>query len=398
MPINKIAEFLRLEAAGGVLLFFMAVIAIVWVNSPFQPYYAAWVHDPLQLHIGNIVINQSLTFWVNDGLMALFFLLVGLELKREFIEGELSGLSKIVLPGLAALGGMIIPAVMYVGLNHQAADALPGWAIPVATDIAFALGVLSFFSRRIPLSLKLFLLALAVFDDLGAIIIIALFYSHGFSWLYFLLAVITLGVLWLLNSLFSTKKLLPYLLLGALLWFFVLRSGIHPSVSGVLLAAVIPLRQPNHRATPPLHYLESALHPWVVFFILPLFALVNSGLSFAGFSLASFAQPIVLGIIFGLWLGKQVGVLTFVWLSTRLGWAKLPESATWWEVYGVALLCGIGFTMSLFLGTLAFQDAHPAYMMEVRLGVFAGSVLSAVTGSLVLHVATRVKRKKEALH
>ncbi len=375
--INKMRKFLQLEAAGGIALFCAALIAILFINSPFRDVYLRIIQMPLP--------HSPLIFWVNEGFMAVFFLLVGLELKREFFEGELSGVSKIVLPGAAALGGMLVPALIYIAMNRHGEVALQGWAIPVATDIAFALGVLSFFSKRIPLSLKLFLLALAVIDDLGAIVIIAFFYSHQFSVGYFLLACLVMLLLWGLNRIVKTAVLLPYLLLGLVLWICILHSGIHASISGVLLAMMVPLRA--------LHHLETHLHPWVVFLILPLFAFCNAGLSFEGISFMMLTQPVVLGVALGLFVGKQVGVLSLVWLMIKYRLARLPEAVTGLDMYGIALLCGIGFTMSLFLGTLAFQGEQTAYLMEVRLGVFLGSILSALSGSLVLHIAFLQKRK-----
>lgn len=384
--INKIRDFLRLEAMGGMVLFCSAVIAMLLVNSSAQNSYLGFI---------NATIGHSpLIFWVNEGLMAIFFLLIGLELKREFLQGELSGLAKIALPGFAALGGMVVPALIYVFINRHTEYAFHGWAIPVATDIAFALGVLSFFSKRIPLSLKLFLLALAVFDDLGAIIIIALFHSRDFMLSYFLLACSILLVLWALKQFGKVKALLPYLILGVVLWVFVLRSGVHASITGVLLAMMVPLQKNSSEARSSLERLETGLHPWVAFMILPLFAFCNAGLSFAGFSFAKLTQPIVLGIAAGLFVGKQVGVLTFIWLMIKCRFAKWPEAVSGLDMYGIALLCGIGFTMSLFLGTLAFQGEHSKYLMDVRLGVFLGSALSALSGSFILHIAFLQKQKR----
>ncbi len=384
--INKIHKFLQLEAAGGVALFCAALLAILLINSPWRDVYLNVLHTPLPHH--------PLVFWVNEGLMAIFFLLVGLELKREFLEGELSGISKVALPGAAALGGMLVPALIYIVINRHAEVALHGWAIPVATDIAFALGVLSLFGKRIPLSLKLFLLALAVVDDLGAIIIIAIFYSYDSSVSYFLLGCLVMLLLWGLNKILKVTTLWPYVLLGLLLWVCVLHSGIHASISGVLLAMMIPLRVMSNGHGSLLHHLEKKLHPWVAFLILPLFAFCNAGLSFEGMSWLTLTQPVVLGIALGLFIGKQAGVLAFVWLMIKSRLALLPEAITSLDMYGIALLCGIGFTMSLFLGTLAFQGEQTTYLTEVRLGVFLGSILSALSGSLVLYIAFLQKRKR----
>lgn len=374
-----IKDFLQMEATAGAVLFLTTLCAVIFVNSPWSHIYTSIINAS--------VAGSPLIFWVNEGLMAIFFLFIGLELKREFLEGELSGgLSKIVLPGVAALGGMLIPALIYIALNYSV-GTLRGWAIPVATDIAFALGVLAFFSKRIPLSLKLFLLALAVFDDLGAVIIIAIFYTHEFSFGYFLLVYAVMYMLWAVNKMGRFTILAPYVLLGILLWFFVLRSGIHASMAGVLLALMIPREG-------LLIKLEKRLHPWVAFLILPLFAFCNAGLSFTGMSWSALGQPVVLGIMTGLFIGKQVGVLVVVWLMQKYRLASWPAAATWLDIYGIALLCGIGFTMSLFLGTLAFSIEQTAYLMEVRLGVFLGSMLSAVSGAVILQLSYLQKQNR----
>lgn len=393
MPVNIILNFLRLEVASGIILFLMTLLAMIFVNSPLAPLYQTLLQIPLAIQVGDFSFSEPLLFWINECLMTIFFLIVGLELKREFLEGELSGVTKIMLPGVAALGGMLIPAIIYIFFNYNSNITLRGWAIPVATDIAFALGVLSLFSKRIPLGLKLFLMALAIFDDVGAIIIIAVFYSHDLSLLYLLFACLIVFFLWILNHIINTRHLFPYLFLGVLLWICVLHSGIHASIAGVLLSLMIPLRGNSEENRSPLHTLEEVLHPWVAYFVLPLFAFANSGLSFAGLSWNSLLDPLVLGIIAGLFLGKQIGVLTLVWLMVKLRWAKLPERATWLQMYGVALLCGIGFTMSLFLGTLAFQTEQAVYLTEVRLGVLLGSVLSGMAGAAVLQTAHLKKRK-----
>ena len=395
MPVNKIKEFLRLEAASGVMLFLMTLVAMIFVNSPASDLYLNLIDSEIAFNLGDYSVSEPFIFWVNDGLMTIFFLLVGLELKREFIGGELSSLSKIVLPGVAAIGGMILPAIIYVSINMGTPETLKGWAIPVATDIAFALGVLAFFSKRIPLSLKVFLLALAVFDDLGAILIIATVFSHGFSILFFLLACLVIACLWVFNHIFRIKNLLPYVLAGFFLWVFVLKSGIHASISGVALALMIPIDAYSDEEKSPLHILETFLHPWVAFLILPIFAFSNAGLSFDGVSFETLLDPIVLGITLGLFVGKQVGVMSFIWVMVRFGIAKLPENTEWLDILGVALLCGIGFTMSLFIGTLAFKGDGLKYIMEVRLGVLLGSIISAVAGSLVLHLSYLKKLARE---
>lgn len=393
MPISIIRKFLKLEAASGIILFITAVIAIILVNSPLSKFYESILHLTLTLQLGSFALSEPLIFWINEGLMTFFFLLVGLELKREFLEGELTGLRKIVLPGVGAVGGMLAPALIFIFINYHSSATFQGWAIPMATDIAFALGVLSLFSRYVPIGLKLFLMALSIFDDLGAIIIIALFYSHGFSWVYFSMACLIIAILWLLNSFFKVSTLFPYLILGMLLWGCVLHSGVHASITGVILSLAIPLRQKLSVKRAPLHVLEEKLHPWVAFLVMPIFAFANAGLSFTGVSWSWLYEPLVLGIILALFLGKQLGVFSFAWLMVKLGWANLPNRTTWLEMYGVALICGVGFTMSLFLGTLAFQSKDPIYLTEVRLGVLIGSLLSGLMGAMILRVCFRKKRK-----
>lgn len=393
MPIKIIRDFLRLEASSGILLFFMAILALICNNSILESNYQVFLHLPLEIHLGQHVFKEPVHFWINEGLMSIFFLLVGLELKRAFFEGELSGASKVMLPGLLALTGMLVPAIIYLTFNFNHPETLQGWSIPVATDIAFALGVLSLFGSKTPIALKVFLMALAVFDDVGAIIIIAIFYSHDMSLLYFVLSIGIVALLWLFNHIFRFEKLFPYLLLGIALWITVFNAGIHPTVAGVLLSVMIPLKKskPTKKYS-PLHYLEKTLHPWVAYFILPLFAFANAGLSFAGLSLNSLFDPVTIGIILGLFVGKQLGVFTFAFALIRSGTAKLPHRTTWLELYGVSLLCGIGFTMSLFLGTLAFQG-DSTFLTEVRLGVLTGSIISGVVGGIVLHFAFARKKK-----
>jgi NhaA family Na+:H+ antiporter len=325
--------------------------------------------------------------------MTIFFLLVSLELKREFLEGELSGFNKIILPGISALGGMVVPALIYLGITFQHGVAAKGWAIPVATDIAFALGVLSLFGKRIPVGLKLFLMALAIFDDVGAIIIIAVVHSHHLSHVFLGMILVLVILLCLLNRM-GVKSLIPYIFVGFLLWFCVLSSGVHATVAGVILGLIIPLQVKNKEDIQPLVYLEDRLHPWVAFFVMPLFAFANSGVSFAGLTWNNLFNPIPLGIMAGLVIGKQCGVFSCVWLMVKTKWAKLPDDTDWFLLYAVAMLCGIGFTMSLFLGTLAFQDEVPQYLVEVRIGVLLASIISGVIGAIVLHVALLRQTKR----
>lgn len=371
-------EFFKSETAGGILLMLVTVLALGVANSPLAPVY----FNALQVSVGGL----SVLHWINDGLMALFFLLVGLEIKRELTDGELSSWRGRVLPGAAALGGVVLPAIFYVLIARGAPGALQGWAIPAATDIAFSLGVLALLGTRAPPSLKIFLTALAILDDLAAVLIIALFYSAGFSPGFLGLAGAALLALAGLNRM-GVRRLWPYLLLGALLWFCVLKSGIHATIAGVLLALVIPARAEKGAPPSPGLRLEHALLGWASFAIVPLFAFANAGVSLRGVTLNALVQPVTLGVAAGLFLGKQMGVFGAVWLAVRLGWAKLPAGASWLSIWGVAILCGIGFTISLFIGALAFGDAGA--QTAAKLGVLAGSLLSGLAGWLVLALAAR---------
>jgi NhaA family Na+:H+ antiporter len=393
MPIKTITKYLKLEAASGIILFLFAMFAVIIDNSPFASLYEQILNAPLEIQGWDWMTAKPLLFWINEGLMSLFFLLVSLELKREFLEGELSGVNKIILPGVAAIGGMVLPALIYIGITYQHGIAMKGWAVPVATDIAFALGVLSLFGKRVPIGLKLFLMALAIFDDIGAIIIIAVVHSHHLSYISLALAFAVLVILFILNRV-GVRRLTPYLVLGFLLWLCVLSSGIHATIAGVGLALLIPLRVKPKQSIQPLCYLEESLHPWVAFFVMPLFAFANSGVPLQGLTWSTLFDPVLLGIIAGLVIGKQLGVFSLSWLVIRRGWATLPKEANWLSLYGVALLCGIGFTMSLFLGTLAFQNDSTSYLIEVRLGVLLGSMISGVIGAMVLNCALLKKTKR----
>lgn len=368
---HALTRFLALESAGGILLVLMMVVALAVVNSPLQPFYDMVLH----FHFGPsaLGLDLSVLHWVNDGLMAVFFLLVALEIKREMLEGELSSRAQIVLPAVAAVGGMVVPALIYLAFNGGDAVAWRGWAIPSATDIAFSLGVLSVLGRRVPMSLRMFLTALAIIDDLGAILIIAFFYSGSLSLLYLAIGAAAVVGLVALNR-FGVLKLTPYLLLGVVLWVCVLHSGIHATIAGVILGLTIPL--------PILNRLEHALHPWVAFLILPVFALANSGLSLAGITLDSLADPVFLGVALGLFVGKQLGVFGFSWALIKMGAGVLPHGADWRSFYGVSVLTGIGFTMSLFIGGLAFPGGEAE--AGTRFGVLAGSLVSALAGYLLL--------------
>jgi len=384
---NALARFFQLESASGLLLIAAAVLAMLISNSPFAHLYSSLLDVPVAVQIGALKIAKPLLLWINDGLMAIFFLLVGLELKREVVYGQLATPSQIILPGAAAIGGMLVPALVYVWFNHGDSEAMRGWAIPMATDIAFALGVLALLGSRVPTSLKLFLMTLAIIDDLGAIIVIALFYSSELSSLSLMLAGAALIGLFALNRM-GVRQLGPYLLLGLFLWVCVLKSGVHATLAGVALAFFIPVKGDNPEHS-PLATLEHALHGWVAFGILPLFAFANAGVSLEGMNLQSFLQPVPLGIAAGLLLGKTVGVLGLTAIAVFTRMARLPEGANWGQVLGVAVLCGIGFTMSLFVGSLAFTPDVSPYAGQDRMGILTGSLLAAVLGYVICRLSSR---------
>lgn len=381
MPLSAVRDFLKWESAGSVVLLGAAILAMVLSNSAAAGFYDWLLHLPFGVTLGSIGLTKPLLLWINDGLMAIFFFLVGLEIKREVLEGELSNLSQLALPGLAAVGGMLAPAAIFVALNWSHADNLSGWAIPAATDIAFAVGILGLVGTRAPLSLKIFLLALAILDDLGAIIIIAVFYTADLSLLSLGLAGVAMLVLALLNRC-NVQSLAAYVLVGMVMWVFVLKSGIHATLAGVVLAFAVPLRNPREPDQSLLRRCEHALHPWISFAIMPIFAFANAGVSLSGLGPSQLLDPLALGIAGGLFIGKQLGVIVLVWLCVSLRLGKLPQGANWGQIYGVAVLTGIGFTMSLFIGSLAFSD--PMQATAVRLGVLGGSLLSAVLGFIVL--------------
>jgi NhaA family Na+:H+ antiporter len=380
---TTLRHFLDNEASGGIVLMAVAVLAIITANSPFAETYFAALHG----HIGPLSLHE----WINDALMALFFLLVGLEIKREMLDGQLSSWSRRLLPGAAAAGGMLVPALIYVAFNLDHPAALRGWAIPTATDIAFALGVLSLLGPRVPASLKIFLAALAIIDDLGAVVVIALFYTADLNLYALAGATLVIAALAMLNRM-AVMRLSLYLLLGAVLWVLVLMSGIHATLAGVILALTIPLqRTPGtpeaSHAVSPLHRLEHALHKPVAYLIVPIFGFANAGVSFAGVTPAVLVEPLTLGVAAGLVLGKLVGVLGSVTLLVKTGLADLPAKASWGQTTGVALLCGIGFTMSLFIGLLAFDD--PALQDRVKIGILAGSVVAGLCGYTLLRLTGR---------
>ena len=389
MPVLRslIQRFFQLEAASGLLLIAAAVLALLISNSPFAHFYSSLLDVPVAVQVGALNIAKPLLLWINDGLMAIFFLLVGLELKREVVYGQLATPSQIILPGAAAIGGMLVPALVYAWFNQGDSEAMRGWAIPMATDIAFALGVLALLGSRVPTSLKLFLMTLAIIDDLGAIIVIALFYSSELSSLSLMLAGAALIGLFALNRM-GVRQLGPYLLLGLFLWVCVLKSGVHATLAGVALAFFIPVKGDDSEHS-PLATLEHALHGWVAFGILPLFAFANAGVSLQGMNLQSFLQPVPLGIAAGLLLGKTVGVLGLTAIAVFTRMARLPEGANWGQLLGVAVLCGIGFTMSLFVGSLAFTPDVSPYAGQDRMGILTGSLLAAVLGYLICRLSSR---------
>lgn len=380
-------SFLKKESSVGILLMIATVLAMLLANSPLHWVYDYFLETPLEIRIGRqLHIAKPLLLWINDGLMAVFFFLIGLEVKREVLVGQLSSRSQIALPGAAAIGGMLVPALIYVSLNIGDTVALNGWAIPAATDIAFALGVLALLGDRVPSSLKIFLLALAIMDDLGAIVIIALFYSGDLSMTMLVLSAICLVILIVLNRM--RVDVIPlYIWVGVLLWVFVLKSGVHATLAGVALAFAIPLRCKSNPDHSPIESLEHSLHPWVSYLILPVFAFANAGISLQGMGIADLFHPVPLGIMLGLILGKLIGVFGFSMAAIKFGIAKMPENANWRHLIGVASLCGIGFTMSLFIGGLAFEhtggDAM-AYLTTHRIGILSGSLISGILGYVVL--------------
>ena len=385
-----ITEFLRSESAGGVLLMGAAVLAIVLANSPLAHYYDLLIDVPVIVKVGALGLDKPLLLWVNDGLMAVFFLLVGLELKRELIEGELSDKRNIILPGLGAVGGMAAPAMIYLFLNGDDPIASQGWAIPAATDIAFALGILSLLGPRVPTSLKIFLTSLAIFDDIGAIIIIAFFYTSKISMTALIVAGSCTALLAYLNWRGVTAKSI-YLTIGAVMWFSMVKSGVHATLAGVVLAMFIPLHSDIEEEGSPLKTLEHDLHHLVAFFVLPVFAFCNAGINLSGVGLEEMTHDVPLGIALGLFVGKQIGVFGFCALAILLGLAKMPKDMSWISLYGTSALCGIGFTMSLFVGSLAFEETGVNLMFDERLGIIVGSLASGLVGFFFIRMAVSDK-------
>lgn len=384
--MNALKEFFKLESASGILLMLAAVLALIVANSPLAGLYDSFLNMPMAVQVGKLEIAKPLLLWINDGFMAIFFFLVGLELKREIRSGQLSKPENIMLPAVGALGGMLVPAAIYVFFTWGNEVALSGWAIPAATDIAFALGVLALLGSRIPTSLKIFLVSLAIIDDIGAILIIALFYTNNISTGPLIVAAVSLVLLWWMNKR-NVTEVASYVLIGVVLWTAMLKSGVHATLAGVLLAFFIPMYDKKKAGYLPVQELEHSLHPAVAYVILPLFAFANAGIDFSGISLSSVMHPVTLGVMLGLVVGKQVGVFGFCYIAIKLKLVRLPSDINMTQLYGTALLCGIGFTMSLFIGSLAFEETGVNLMFDERVGILGGSLISAVAGYLVLRSA-----------
>lgn len=372
---DVIRDFFKMESAGGILLVIAAAIAMTIANSPLGETYQSVLHT--------YVFGMSVSHWINDGLMAVFFLLIGLEVKRELLEGALKSKETAIFPAIAAVGGILAPALIYVAFNANDPEAISGWAIPAATDIAFALGIMALLGKRVPVSLKVFLLAVAIIDDLGVVVIIALFYTGDLSTMALLVGFIMTGVLFMLNAK-EVTKLTPYMIVGAILWFAVLKSGVHATLAGVVIGFAIPLKGKLGEHS-PLKHMEHALHPYVAFGILPLFAFANAGISLEGVSMSGLTSMLPLGIALGLLVGKPLGIFTFSWAAVKMGVAKLPEGVNFKHIFAVSVLCGIGFTMSIFISSLAFGNVSPEFDTYARLGILMGSTTAALLGYALLH-------------
>ena len=378
---------MSMDVQGGLLLIAAAALAMICANSVLSPAYHSFLSVTGQVRLGDLNVEKPLLLWVNDGLMALFFLAIGLEIKKEFLHGHLSDPRQVILPGLCDLGGILVPAAFYLAFTHDDPLYRNGWAIPAATDIAFALGVLALIGSRLPPGLKVFVMTLAVLDDLGAVVIIALFYTSELSTRAMALAsIFALGLLVLNRA--RVRTLLPYGIIGLALWTSVLKSGVHATLAGIVIAMAIPLDRTRPEEESPAEHVMHALHPWVVYAIVPLFAFANAGVSLAGLSHDDILHPVPVGIALGLFLGKQIGIFSFAWLLVKTGVAQLPERTSWLQMYGASVICGIGFTMSLFISSLAFGDSAASLQLVDRLGILAGSVLSAILGYLILHHAS----------
>jgi NhaA family Na+:H+ antiporter len=381
---SLVTRFFKSEPASGILLMFSALLAMIFANTFLSSYYEAFLSTPLQISVGSAGIDKPLLLWINDGLMAIFFFLVGLELKRELIEGELSDKRNIILPGIGAIGGMAVPALVYLYFNYDDPLAAQGWAIPAATDIAFALGVLSLLGSRVPTSIKIFLTSLAIFDDIGAILIIAAFYTSQISFTALIVVACFVPVLAVLNRCNVVSRM-PYILIGIVIWVATLKSGVHATLAGVVLAMFIPMRSKKDPEISPVISLEHTLHTLVAFFVLPVFAFANAGINFGGMGADQLFHDVPVGIALGLFVGKQVGIFGICWLFIKLNIAKLPNGMNWGSLYGTSALCGIGFTMSLFIGSLAFGGAEKLF--DERIGIIVGSLLSGIFGYLILNAS-----------
>lgn len=388
-------KFFKLESAGGILLMIAALLAIVLANTPLKSYYDLLLGTPVEIRIGALQIAKPLLLWINDGLMAVFFFFVGLELKRELIEGELSDKRNIILPGVGAIGGMAIPALIYAYFNFDDAAAMKGWAIPAATDIAFALGILSLLGSRVPTSIKIFLTSLAIFDDIGAIIIIAVFYTAKISFTALVVVACCIPILALMNRWYAESKSL-FVMIGIIMWVAMLKSGVHATLAGVILAVFIPMRSKINTDYSPLKSMEDDLHSVVAFFILPVFAFANAGISFSQVGPEQIFHGVPLGIALGLFIGKQVGVFGLCWFAIKLKLTSLPTGMSWGSLYGTAALCGVGFTMSLFIGSLAFEETNVNLLFDDRLGIILGSLASGCIGYLILLVSLRPHNRAPA--
>lgn len=391
--VESLRNFLHTETASSILLLVATLAALIAANTPLFGLYEMFTQMPVEVRIGAFSIDKYLHYWINDGLMALFFLVVGLELKREFLEGELQERSAIVLPASGAIGGMIMPALVYVAITFDNAVALNGWAIPAATDIAFALGIMSLLGKHVPQVLKVFLISLAIFDDIGAIIIIALFYTENLSLLALGTALACTGILFGLNRR-GVSELPPYVIVGVVMWAALLKSGVHATLAGVVIAMFIPLHHKRDTGRSPLREMERDLHTIVAFVTLPLFAFVNAGVRFIDLELSAVIHPVTLGIVGGLVLGKPLGIVLFCWIAVKMNWVKLPDSLSWIRLWSVATLCGVGFTMSLFIGNLAFADMEMR-AFDQRIGILCGSLIAGVMGYFLLKSCVETQPQEE---
>ena len=383
---RRFSEFIKSESAGGILLMASAALAMILANTPLSPIYDLLINTPVHIRIGPLEIAKPLLLWINDGLMAAFFFLIGLELKRELLIGELSDRRNIILPVLGAVGGMLVPSLIYIAVNFKDPIALRGWAIPAATDIAFALGILSLLGSRVPISLKILLTSLAIFDDIGAIVIIAVFYTDSISLVALATAGVCICILFIMNRR-RQETFSMYVFIGSIMWVALLKSGVHATLAGVVLAIFIPMHSQKDPERSPLMEIEHDLHSAVAFFVLPIFAFCNSGINLSNATLEFFTHGVPLGIALGLFFGKQLGIFGLIWLGIQLKFASMPKGMTWGSLYGMSALCGIGFTMSLFIGSLAFDTSSSQMVFDERLGIIIGSLVSGIIGTLILRKA-----------